>query len=143
MYGVFTTVETMRSLPVGKSLTEVTPIDIEFGVESRSTPPLAVPPSSFTWRVKLEVRRAVGIRRRDELEVAARDVVLQDELALNDRQVVIDERAGGRQRRDLSPQPDRWPANRSVGQREVAELEDIGIVFERRDGPIGADRLVC
>src|SRR5260370_173432 len=37
----------------GASLTEVTLIVIELGDWSVSTPPLAVPPVSWTWKVKL------------------------------------------------------------------------------------------
>ncbi len=37
----------------GSSFTAVTSIVIVFGVGSRFTPPLAVPPVSWTWKVKL------------------------------------------------------------------------------------------
>ena len=40
----------------------VTLIVIVLGDGSRSTPPLAVPPSSCTWKVKLAYGRAVGVR---------------------------------------------------------------------------------
>src|SRR5262245_9525553 len=40
-------------LPTGASLTGVTLNVIVFGGWSRSKPPLAVPPSSFTWKVKV------------------------------------------------------------------------------------------
>ena len=41
------------SVPAGASLTELTLMVSVLGVWSRSTPPLAVPPSSWTWNVKL------------------------------------------------------------------------------------------
>jgi hypothetical protein len=44
----------VRSALVGASLTDVTLIVMRFGVGSRSTPLLVVPPSSWTWKVKLE-----------------------------------------------------------------------------------------
>jgi hypothetical protein len=40
------------SAPEGASFTAVTSIVIVFGDWSRSTPALAVPPSSCTWNVK-------------------------------------------------------------------------------------------
>ena len=40
-------------VPLGASLTVVTSTVIVLGVGSRSTPPLAVPPLSCTWNVKL------------------------------------------------------------------------------------------
>src|SRR5205823_1285737 len=52
-YGVLRFVLTTRSAPTGASLTAVTPIARVFGDWSRSTPPLAVPPLSCTWKVKL------------------------------------------------------------------------------------------
>ena len=44
---------TVLSAPAGASLTAVTLMVIVLGDWSRSTPPLAVPPSSCTWKVKL------------------------------------------------------------------------------------------
>src|SRR2546428_13840746 len=41
------------SVPAGASLTDVTSMVIVLGLWSRSTPLLAVPPSSCTWKVKL------------------------------------------------------------------------------------------
>ena len=42
-----------RVVFTGASLTAVTLTVIVFALWSRSTPPLAVPPSSCTWKVKL------------------------------------------------------------------------------------------
>ena len=44
---------TVVAIPTGASLTDITFTVRERGVGSRSTPPLAVPPSSCTWNVKL------------------------------------------------------------------------------------------
>ncbi len=43
---------TVLSVPAGASLTEVTSMVMVFADWSRSTPPLAVPPLSCTWKVK-------------------------------------------------------------------------------------------
>jgi len=40
-----------------------------FAEASRFDPPLAVPPSSSTWKVKLGIRTGVGVERRSEVEV--------------------------------------------------------------------------
>ena len=50
---VFAACVTVLSVPAGASLTEVTSTVIVLADASRSTPPLAVPPSSCTWNVKL------------------------------------------------------------------------------------------
>ena len=52
-YGVSSGVVTDFEVPEGASLTEVTLIVIVFGAGSRLRPPLAVPPLSCTWKVKL------------------------------------------------------------------------------------------
>jgi hypothetical protein len=44
---------TVWLLPLGASLTGVTSMVMVFGVGSRSAPPFAVPPSSWTWKLKL------------------------------------------------------------------------------------------
>ena len=44
---------TVLFVPAGASLTAVTLTVRVLGEASRSTPPLAVPPSSWTWKVKL------------------------------------------------------------------------------------------
>ena len=46
-------VVTVVLVPAGASLTAVTLRVTVFALGSRSTPPLAVPPSSCTWKVKL------------------------------------------------------------------------------------------
>jgi electron-transferring-flavoprotein dehydrogenase len=53
VYCVSSEVVIVLSLPAGASLTEVTSTLIVLGEASRSTPALAVPPSSCTWKVKL------------------------------------------------------------------------------------------
>ena len=45
--------DTVLEVPEGASLTEVTLIVNVLGLGSRLTPPLAVPPLSCTWKVKL------------------------------------------------------------------------------------------
>jgi hypothetical protein len=45
-------VVTVVLVPIGASFTEVTFTVIVRATVSRSTPPLAVPPSSCTWKVK-------------------------------------------------------------------------------------------
>ncbi len=52
-WGTSSLVATVLSVPDGASLTAATSMVMVFGVGSRSTPPLAVPPSSCTWKVKL------------------------------------------------------------------------------------------
>src|SRR3989441_163909 len=52
-YGVSSSVVTVVAVPTGASLTGVTFTVRARGVGSRSTPPLAVPPLSCTWNVKL------------------------------------------------------------------------------------------
>ena len=52
VYAVSSSVVTVLLVPAGASLTAVTFTVIVLGVGSRSTPPLAVPPSSCTWKVK-------------------------------------------------------------------------------------------
>ncbi len=53
VYAVSSFVVTVLSAPAGASFTAVTSIVIVLAVWSRSTPPLAVPPLSCTWKVKL------------------------------------------------------------------------------------------
>jgi hypothetical protein len=53
VYCISSFVVTMLFVPAGASLTAVTLTVIVFGEASRSTPPLEVPPSSCTWKVKL------------------------------------------------------------------------------------------
>ena len=53
VYAVSSSVVTVLLAPDGASLTAVTLTVIVLAVGSRSTPPLAVPPSSCTWKVKL------------------------------------------------------------------------------------------
>src|SRR5207249_877913 len=53
VYGVSSSVVTVVAVPTGASLTGVTFTVSARGVGSRSTPPLAVPPLSCTWKVKL------------------------------------------------------------------------------------------
>ena len=53
VYGVSSPVVTVLSVPAGASLTDVTSMVSVLADASRSTPPLAVPPSSCTWNVKL------------------------------------------------------------------------------------------
>src|SRR5438876_110009 len=52
VYGVSSNVVTVGGVPTGASLTAVTFTVNVRGVESRSTPPLPVPPSSCTWNVR-------------------------------------------------------------------------------------------
>ena len=51
VYTVSSSVATVLLVPAGASLTEVTLTVMVRGVASRSTPPLATPPSSCTWNV--------------------------------------------------------------------------------------------
>jgi hypothetical protein len=46
-------VVTVLLAPAGASFTDVTSIVIVLALWSRLTPPLAMPPSSRTWKVKL------------------------------------------------------------------------------------------
>jgi hypothetical protein len=53
VYEASSRIVTVRSAPAGASLTEVTSTVIVFAEASRSTPAFAVPPSSWTWKVKV------------------------------------------------------------------------------------------
>ena len=83
-------------MPVGASLTDVTLTVIVLGVGSRSTPPLAVPPSSCTWKVKLAY--AVPLALAAGVNISRPPVMsaTRDELAGRHRHAVVGQRAGGR-----------------------------------------------
>ena len=91
---------TVLSVPSGASFTAVTLTVIVFGVGSRSTPPLAVPPSSCTWNVKVAygVPLSFGVGR--ELQIARRDVRDRNALARRHVHPVELQLPVARQRRD-------------------------------------------
>ena len=99
--------------PLGASLTEATLIVIRLAVGSRSTPPLAVPPSSCTWKVKLAYGVPLALAAPVKVQLAGGDVGHRDELADGHRQRHSWQRAGERQRGDANAGEACWPACRS------------------------------
>ena len=93
-----------------------------FAEGSRSTPPFAVPPSSWTANWKLAYADAVGVGRRREDQVA--EAAGADERVDRDRVAQERQRAAGRQAGDLDVEE--RVAVRAVAEAEVGRGERCG-----------------
>ena len=127
----------------GPSLAGATLMVMVFGVRSRSTPPATVPPSSWTWKVKLGYGAPLASAAGTEpLQPTERDVGGAYEVAGVERCAIVRERAGARHARDADREQAVRRCVARIREPEVSRGEDVLRIFVGGDGVVSPYRRV-